>query len=318
MKKIETFSNGLTVSYDEKTGEVRIAQFSPQNKQTMPLDVVEEQDTVEPGETDLKVPRDESVGLKQTHPKEVKVYKYKFELGDNGSDTEIVPRSSNDDGVGGKKVTFEPEVADGYSSGDSDNYVQTLQKRPKPTPSGDPRNHAVVANEELMIRIAKLEKELKEAKRALTEERLLRGREKFARQIVNIEIEKGFFKPASEDEVETKVASYLKHPVDILENDLARVQSLPSVSASSKNNITTESSTIKKGFDAYGGLQTGAASLIPTNIPSYRNTKELYMASTRTGNIDNLAKELQKHTRLGDQFSEENIKSYESDPRGKY
>jgi hypothetical protein len=301
------------VSFDEETGKIKLAQTSNIGKSTMPLDVIEQQDRVEEGETRLDIPRDESVGLKQTNPKEVIVYKYDYELGDNGSDTNIVPRSQSDDGIGGKKVTFESEIADGYDSGNSDNYVQTLQDRPKPTPSGNPQNRAV-ATKESMLRIAKLEKELKEAKLALTEEKLKRDREKYARKIVQAEIEKGFFTPASDDDVDAKIESFLKNPVDVLANDLARVRSLPSVSNSK---ITTASrQTIKKGFDAFGGLQTGAANLIDNNVPDDVNSiKELYLATNGVDKIANLSKEIQKNTRLGSMFSRENTEEYEKNTR---
>jgi hypothetical protein len=315
MKNKSTLQQKTKVSFDEETGKVTLAQTSIGKGQTMPLDVIEEQDRVEEGETRLDVPRDESVGIKQTNPKEVIVYKYDFELGDNGSDTEIVPRSQ-DDGIGGKKVTFEPEKADGYNSGNSDTYIQTLQDRPKPTPSGNPQNRSV-ANKEQMVRIAKLEKELKETKLALTEERLKRDREKYARKIVQAEIERGFFTPASDDEVDEKIESFLKNPVDVLANDLTRVRSLPSVASSSKNITTASTQTVKKGFDAFGGLQTGAANLIPNNGPEIKNTRDLYVATTKMGdnNITSLSQKIQENTRLGSMFSDESIEEYKKSPR---
>lgn len=327
MRKKAKFSNGVEIVYDEKTGIAKLAQTS-NLEQTQPLDVVNQQNDVEEGEDCLDIPRDESVGIKQTHPKEVKVYKYKYEMGDNGSDTDIVPRSSNDDGIGGKKVTFETEKADGYSSGNSDDYVQTLQDRPMPKPSGDPQNHAVVANEnELMTRIAKLEnalteakKQIKESSKALNEERLKREREKYARRIAQIEVEKGLAN-YSEAELEQVVEARLKYPVDILAHDLKRVESLPSVSASSNAIQKSANNTFKTGFEFNGGLQSSSAvNLFPTNVPDSfpQNTQELYMAtSKRADRINSIAANLSQ-TGLGALFSDENIKDYEASKRRNY
>lgn len=118
---------------------IKIAQAPPQ-KQTMPLDV---EDEVKSG-----VPRDESVGLKQTEPTEViKVKKDKaYKPGEGrGAETDVVPRDQNGDGVGGKKVEFVEESGDKQTSGNPDNYVQTLVEQIEPTKAGDKDNKAAVA-----------------------------------------------------------------------------------------------------------------------------------------------------------------------------
>ena len=115
---------------------VKMAQ---ENKQTMPLDV---EDDVDAG-----VPRDESVGVKQTNPKEVaEVFEKGYERGKNKNTTNVVPRDNSGDGVGGKKVTFEEEKVNKQTSGNPDDYVQTLVQQTKPTPAGNKDNKATASS----------------------------------------------------------------------------------------------------------------------------------------------------------------------------
>lgn len=118
-------------------GSIKTAQ-SQEISQTMPLS----------HEDDVDIPRDESVGLKQTEPKEVaKIKNNKYELGNpRGQETDVVPRDSKGDGAGGKRVEFSVESGDKQTSGDPDSYVQTLVEQIQSTPAGDKNNRATVAN----------------------------------------------------------------------------------------------------------------------------------------------------------------------------
>jgi len=138
-----TASNPKLTKTANILGSVKLAQ-SQERAQTMPLN----------HDDDVDIPRDESVGLKQTEPKEVvKIKNDKYELGKNrGQETDEVPRDSSGDGIGGKKVEFEAESGDKQTSGNPDNYVQTLVEQIDSTPAGDKKNHATVANLHSKIR----------------------------------------------------------------------------------------------------------------------------------------------------------------------
>lgn len=311
-----TFSNGIRVAVDEKTGKLvlarttRIAQVTtPLN--TMPKDVVEEQDRVDQGETRLEIPRDESVGLKQTEPTEVTVYQYDYELGDNGSDESIVPRDPSGDGVGGEKVTFEPELADGYSSGNPDDYIQTLQDREMPTPAGDAKNRATVAKSELEKKLAEKEKEALDAKREAQTAKLKLERERYARKIVQAEIERGLCSCNSDSEVEERVAIMSEDtPVKYLARELERVQLYPKVptAATTENNekIAT-ANRIKSGFDSFQGLQTGA-----WRVPHmYNSETQMNVTPVTINDKPNFVNKLSRAFSLGDKYSDESIREYE-------
>jgi hypothetical protein len=118
-------------------GGVKLAQVD----QTMPLSV---EDDVDAG-----VPRDESVGLKQTEPKKVReVFEKGYEKGKgNNTKNEAVPRDKSGDGAGGKKVEFAKELSDKATSGNPDKYVQELQENGKATPAENKDNHAIAKQE---------------------------------------------------------------------------------------------------------------------------------------------------------------------------
>jgi hypothetical protein len=135
----------------------KTAQDVTRTQQTMPLSVEED--------VDAGVPRDKSVGLNQTEPKSVNEV-IKGKGGDHGSGsgghTDVVPRDGSGDGLGGKKVSWEGEKADGQTSGNADTYVQTLQDREDPKKAGDKGNHATVATVKSMLKRFAAEKGLPE------------------------------------------------------------------------------------------------------------------------------------------------------------
>lgn len=126
-------------------GGVKLAQTSP-TKQTMPLDIEDE--------VDGGVPRDESVGFKQTSPTEIKKVKKNPKSPErgksSGGETDVVPRDGSGDGLGGRKVTFEAEKSEDATSGNPDSYVQKLQETIKPKPRGSKENHAVASAKQVI------------------------------------------------------------------------------------------------------------------------------------------------------------------------
>jgi len=305
-----TFSNGIQVN---EKGEIitKVAQVS--QKEVMPKDTIEEQNRVEEGETRLDIPRDESVGLKQTEPKEVTVYKYKYELGDNGCDTDMVPRDSSGDGLGGAKVTFEPELADGYDSGNSDNYVQTLQDREKPTPAGDSKNHAVVAMKELELKLAEKEREVLEAKREAQAAKIRLEREKYASKIVQAEIERGLYTFASEQDVDARIATIAEDmPVKYLARELERVKQYPTLNQqasvdSEVQPIAVKANRVQNGFEAFGGLQSGSWS-----VPRVYDADTPVNVTPTTIRSEAMVDKLKDTFKLGQQYSDSSIKDYQN------
>ena len=278
-----------------KIKNVRVAQSSP-IQQTMPKDIVEEV------EIDLEVPRKESVGFDQVplppKTKEVKVYQYPYKLGDNGCDTDIVPRDGGGDGLGGEKVSFEPEKGEGQTSGNPDTYVQTLNDVPAPTPAGSKDNHAI-ANTDAMTKIAELESKLKEADRKIQKSEIARERERVARKIAQAEIERGLYSCASDEDFEKRVSEYLDTPTSSLLRELQRVRTYPSVTATSVANLTTTASVNKKtGFIDYGGLalQSGIATM---------NRQASYTPVLGNDSVQELTNVIQSHMKMGKDYPKE-------------
>ena len=260
--------------------------------QNMPKDLVEE------GEDDLEVPRNESVGFTQTKERTVKTYKYPYQFGDGGCDTSIVPRDSGD-GLGGEKVTFESEKAEGQTSGNPDNYVQTLGDVTSPTPAGNKKNHAI-ANNDAIKKLAEKEEELLEAKRALQKTEIARERERVARKIVQAELDKGLISCASEEEVDERINSFLDMPTSALLRDLQRVKTLPNVNTVSASTdgttkLVTTASNKRHGFIDYAGvaLQSGVAAF---------NRSASYAPTLGHNTIRELADAVQDETYYGKLF----------------
>jgi hypothetical protein len=229
---------------------------------------------------------------------EVKTYKYPYKLGDPGCDTDIVPRDSGGDGLGGEKVSFDPEKGEDQTSGNPDTYVQTLNDVPDPTPAGNKDNHAVAANDTLK-KVAELQTKLQEAERKLQKTEIARERERVARKIVQAEMERGLFACTSDEELETKVAEYIQTPTSSLLRELQRVRTYPVVTTASANNaanLTTMASVNRKtGFIDYGGvaLQSGIAAM---------NVKAEYAPVLGNDRVQDIADAVQAHTYLGKLF----------------
>ena len=287
-------SKKANTSHEENT--TKVAQSAP-IQLTMPKDVVEE------GEDDLEIPRDEAVGFKQVEPKDVKVYKYPYKLGDDGCDTDIVPRDSSGDGLGGEKVTFEAEKGEDVSSGNPDNYVQTLNDVPEPTPAGSKENHAV-AQSDALRKLADMDRKLKEAQRDLRKSELNREREKYARKIVQAEIERGLFAHNTDEEFETRVASMIETPAAVLQRELQRVRTYPTVStvASQDAALTvTAAANRKNGFTDFGGVA------LQSGIAAYTISKEAaYVPTLGHNTVQELSDLIQPHTKLGKMFPKGN------------
>ncbi len=289
------YSNGIEVVQDASGRLVVVtAQTQTPSTNTMPKDVV-------PASEDLnEIPRDESVGFKQTQPHEIKVYTTEYEFGTVNTDDEIVPRDKSGDGLGGPSVTYEPEKADGYSSGNADEYLQKYTPSPAPTPAGDSKNKAVVAENSSLTKEAQLEKQLLEAKRALQKSEIARERERVARKLVQAEAEKGLVRFGSEEEKERRIASLMEDPVSILHRDLERVRNwLPSASSPNSTGATTLTQTANNsqyGFAAAGGgvtLQSlgSVANHIVQDAPTIGYDR-----------MTTLSRQLQSNLKLGQMF----------------
>jgi len=138
------------------------AQTAP-TQQLEPVDAIEEGKEESNGEK-FDIPRDKSksnpeINVKRkdvTSPTKVRNSDYGFGQKAKDLHTEVVPRDSSGDGLGGPSTTFEDEVAENRTSGSPDTYVQEYQKQNqiKPTPAGNAENHAT-ASKEVCIKIAK-------------------------------------------------------------------------------------------------------------------------------------------------------------------
>lgn len=223
--------------------------------ETMPKDMTD-------GAEDLfDIPRDKSVGFDQTAV-DVTVYDYEYALGDNGCDTSIVPRDGSGDGIGGRKVTFEDEKADGYSSGSPDTYIQKVQPRIKPEPRGSKKNHAVAAAD-YVKKIATLKQALQAKEAEIRKLKTDIKREVLARKIAYVEKEFGIMEFPNEESFETRVAAIKKDtPAPALLRELERVKaSAHRLTQVAKNaNKTVTATRRQTGFEANGGvsLQTAA------------------------------------------------------------
>lgn len=257
---------GTSMTANLRIKNVRLAQSQPM-QQTMPKESFEE------SKPRVRIPRNKAVGFDQVplppNTKNIKVYNYPYELGEAGSDTDIVPRDSSGDGLGGKKVTFERERAVGQTSNNPDNYVQTLNDVPEPTPAGSKDNHAV-AESQTMKKLASMRQKLIETQRSLHKAEIGRDRERIARKIVQAEIDRGLFACQTDEHLEKRVATMLDTPTSVLNREFQRVKTypvVPSVTSTEANNTRNSAITAKaalnrqSGFVDYGGvtLQSGIA-----------------------------------------------------------
>jgi len=169
----EDLIDDLAPARSDILGREEVPSFASKDKKWMKVEAQNYQlqeseptDSGERAEPDPEVPRDKSKAKPETqsivtdrpdvgNPKEVRDGDY--DKGPEGKDihTDVVPRDSSGDGVGGKSVDFDKEKADERTSGNPDSYVQTLQDRKDPTPAGNEENHAIAEKEEAMKKEAK-------------------------------------------------------------------------------------------------------------------------------------------------------------------
>jgi len=138
-----------------------IVEAQAQATQNEPLDSGEREESN--GEN-LDVPRDESkakpeIDVKREdvdNPKEVRDGNYG--MGPEGKDlhTEVIPRDSSGDGIGGSSVDFDGEKGDKQTSGNPDNYVQEFQKDNQiaPNPVSNEDNHLGASAKDAIRKVA--------------------------------------------------------------------------------------------------------------------------------------------------------------------
>lgn len=249
------------------------------HKFTMPLDEMEDI---------LDVPRNESVGISETEPKNVPQYNHKFKPGDSGSDTKFVPRDSGD-GLGGPKPTFAPVEAYKATSGNPDSYFQPYLENKKAEPSKFNKTASAGSDNE---DVAKLRVALADAEKKLRMERVAGQKRAIAREIVQADIEHGFFTPTSDKDVMQRVASIAKSAnAASLERELARVRALPTVKVAE----ATAEPTVGAKPEQYtpAGVLSGISSIVA-------GTR--FNAPTVSGNHESLREALMQETQLGRNF----------------
>jgi hypothetical protein len=284
------YTNGIEVVQDASGRLVVVtAQTETPAANTMPKDVV-------PDAKDLnEIPRDKSVGFQQTEPHEIEVYSTEYEFGKVNTDDNIVPRDKSGDGLGGPTVTYEPEKADGYSSGNADEYLQKYTPSQPPTAAGDPKNKATVASSSSLTKEA-LQQELLEAKRALQKSEIARERERVARKLVQAEVEKGLAKIGSEKEFEDRVASSMEQPTGVLNRALEWIRNMPSASSpNSTGAITQTAKNSQFGFAAGGGVTL-------QNLGSVANHIVQEAPTVGYDRTTALARQIQSYMKLGQMF----------------
>jgi len=287
------YTNGIEVVQDASGRLVVVnAQTQTPTMNTMPKDVVPEAEDLN------EIPRDQSVGFKQTEPHEIQVYTTEYEFGKVNTDDSIVPRDKSGDGLGGPTVTYEPEKGEGYSSGSPDEYLQQYTPSASPTPAGDSKNRATVASNSSLTKEAQLQKELLEAKRALHKSEIARERERIARKLVQAEAEKGLMMFGSEEEKERRVASLMEEPAGILNRDLERLRNwVPSASSPNSTGAITQTANKNSqyGFAAGGGVTLQTLGSVANHIVQDAPT----IGYNRT---TALARQIQSNLRLGQMF----------------
>lgn len=87
------------------------------------------------------------------------------------------------------------------------------------------------ANSSCNKRVVAESEQIQKLKEALVQEKIMRYRERLARQIVQEERNKGIRIFASESDIEARVNELMKNSVSVLEHDLQRVKELPVVRA---------------------------------------------------------------------------------------
>jgi hypothetical protein len=149
-----TDSKLVEAAYQEGFVYGKYANNKVLRKQVVAIAPANQTESIDTVQKNVKVPRNESkakptidVDDKSVkNPTKIRTKDYK--RGKGGEDLNDVPRAK-DDGVGGKKVTFEEENANKATSNKPDTYVQKLNKNVEPTKAGNEKNHT--ASSEIQI-----------------------------------------------------------------------------------------------------------------------------------------------------------------------